>query len=178
MIKRIFWDIDECLIHTCVNSNPEQECLTFTLDADLNTYYTIVRPCALEVIEYSRTLVEADNVYILTSSTRAYACEISRLAGWNFTNENILTRETLQSHYFPTAYGGHTLVPHKTAHQHNVLIDNLQCRNNLDKMRLIAIDHSRYHHVCNYYGVNYPGADAEWKEAVLEFLNKKHNEPL
>jgi hypothetical protein len=177
MIKRIFWDIDECLIHTSVNADPGQECLTFGLDADLNTYYTIVRPSALEVIEYSRTLVGADNVYILTTSTRDYASEISRLAGWNFDNDHILTRETIQAHNYPLAYGSRTTLPHKTlANANNVLIDNLPPRENDSKIRLIAIDYSRYFKVRDYYGVN--NADSEWKEDVLEFLNDKHNEQV
>lgn len=177
MIKRIFWDIDECLIHTSVNSDPGQACLKFALDADLNTYYTIVRPSALEVIEYSRTLVGADNVYILTTSTRDYASEISRLAGWNFTNDRILTRETLKDHIFPLAYGSRTTLPHKTlSHAANVLIDNLPPRENDSKIRLIGIDYSRYFKVRDYYGVDI--ADAEWKEAVLKFLNIKHTESL
>jgi len=172
MITCVFWDIDECLIHTSVNSDPEQECLTFGLDADLNTYYTIVRPCALEVIEYSRNLVGSDNVYILTTSTRDYASEISRLAGWNFDNDHILTRETLQQYNVPIAYGARATL----AHAKNVLIDNLMPHDNLDKMCLIGINNSRYFHVRDYYGVN--NSDAEWKEDVLEFLNSKHNEQL
>jgi len=177
MIKNIFWDIDECLIHTSVNRDPEQECICFALDADLNIYYTIVRPSALEVIEHSRTLVGADNVYILTTSTRDYASEISRLAAWNFNDDHILTRETLKSHRCSTAYGGHAILAHKTAHKDNVLIDNLPPLSNLDKMSLIGIDSSRYHHVRDYYG----GAnhlDALWKEDVLDFLNEKHNQQL
>jgi len=176
MIKRIFWDIDECLIYTRVNRDPKQECLTFTLDADSNTYYTIVRPSALEVIEHSRNLVGADNVYILTTSTRDYARKITMLAGWNFANANILTRETLHDHQYSTAYEGRAMLAHTTAHKHNVLIDNLPLQHNLDKMHLIGIDHKGYHHVCEYYGINH--TDTEWKEDVLAFLNMKHNEQL
>jgi len=174
MIKQVFWDIDECLIHTSVNNDPHQDCLKFVLDEDMNNYYTIVHPCAMELIEYSRALVGADNVYILTTSTRDYATEIARLAGWNFDDAHILTRETLQSHSFPLAYGARTTLPHKLAHAKNVLIDNMMPQHNNDKMLLVGINTGRYHHVRDYYGVNY--ADCTFQEDVKEFLNKLHNE--
>lgn len=173
MIKNIFWDIDECLIHTSFNNDIEQECLTFTLDTD--TYHTIVRPAAASLIEYSRALLGHEHVYILTSSIRAYASKISDLAGWNFDDDHILTRETLQQHVYQLAYGSTATLPHQTlSHANNVLIDNLHPRYNDAKMRLIGIDDSRYHHMRAYYGVNY--TTCTFEKDVKDFLNRLHNE--
>ena len=175
MIKNVFWDLDECLIHTSVNSDPLQTCLMFALDDDLNNYYTIVRPCAASIIAYSRSLVGHDNVYILTTSTLDYASEIARQAGWNFAADHILTRETMKYHSVQNAYGGeYTLTPHIAAHKNNVLIDNMTPQYNIDKMQLVGINASRYCHIKDYYGVNHPGSTFE--EDVKEFLNTLHNE--
>ena len=76
MINTIHFDIDHTLIFTDL-SNPEQEHIRFTLEDDENTYYTIIRPCAQRLIDYARELVGKDNVYILTTSTTAYANTIN-----------------------------------------------------------------------------------------------------
>jgi|694.fasta_scaffold04283_18 hypothetical protein len=175
MIKNIFWDIDECLMHTSFNADFEGHHFMFTLDGDRHKYHTKVRPAAASLIEYSRELLGHENVYILTASTRDYASKISELAGWNFDDSHILTRETLQQHEYPLAYGSRTTLPHATlSHAHNVLIDNLHPRHNIEKMRLIGIDSSRYHHVQAYYGITYP--DCTFEKDVKHFLNTLHNE--
>ena len=175
MIKNIFWDIDECLMHTSFNEDAGQPHFVFTLDGDRYKYHTIVRPAAAALIEYSRELLGHEHVYILTASVRAYASKISELSGWNFEDDHILTRETLQQHEYQLAYGSRTIIPHeKLAHPHNVLIDNLHPRHNDAKMRLIGIDGSRYHHVRAYYGVDYH--DCTFETDVKNFLNRLHNE--
>jgi hypothetical protein len=175
MIKNIFWDIDECLIHTSFNAELEEPHLMFTLDGGHQNYYTVVRPSAAAMIEYSRELLGREHVYILTASVRDYASKISELAGWNFDADHILTRETLKQHEYQLAYGSRTTLPHETlAHAQNVLIDNLRPIHNIEKMRLIGIDGSRYHHVRAYYGVTYPNCTFE--KDVKHFLNTLHNE--
>lgn len=80
-IENIFWDLDECLIHTGFG-DPEQKHINFTLEGSQINYYTILRPCALELIEFSRKLVGHENVYILTTAIEEYANKINELAGW------------------------------------------------------------------------------------------------
>ena len=174
MIKNIFFDLDECLIHSQVNRHPEQNCFKFNLDEDVNDYYTIVRPRADFIINYAREKVSFANVFILTTSIKAYASEINRLAGFRFSEENILSRETLKKHSYPTAYSGSATIPLKDiAHKSNILIDNLCWSNNTSKMDLIGIAKDRHLQVKDYYGVNRP--NDLFEKTVIEFINEKYN---
>lgn len=175
MINNIFFDLDECLIHTQVNSDPHKYCLKFALGEDLHNYYTMIHPRANFVIDYARKKTSLDRVFILTTSTKDYASEINDLAGFGFAEENILTRETLKSHYFSTAYGGSATVPLKgIAHKDNILIDNLPWNSNMSKMELIGITNDRYLRVRDYYGENYH--DDVFEVRVREFIDEKYNE--
>ena len=66
MIKRIFQDLDECILHTYVNSMPPTEYVEFILGEDMHTYRTMIRPCAKRLFEYYNSVVGKENVYILT----------------------------------------------------------------------------------------------------------------
>ena len=144
----------------------------FVLPDNLATYYTIIRPCSAELIQYSRDLVGKDNVYILTASTHDYANEVNRLADWGFDTDHILTREVIAEHRYATAYGSSTAVPHKLSDPNNVLIDNLPSRYNENKMILIGIKSDRYLQIRDYYGVDY--SDESFQEDVMEFLTAKN----
>ena len=181
MINKIFWDIDETLIHTSFHE-PDQKHISFALEDDLSMYYTIIRPCSNRLIEFSRELVGADNVHILTTATRDYAQEVNRQAGWGFKNEDIFTREDLEYHTTKLAiaiYGGfnESTDPHIYAHKNNVLIDNLPPRENWRKVSFIGIPnnyHTNYLHVRDYYGVDYP--DDLFEADVKKFLTQRSNE--
>jgi hypothetical protein len=174
MINRIFWDIDETLIFTSVNNKPEQECLSFVMDADLNHYYTIVRPYAKRLIDFSRSLVGQDKVHILTSSSREYVQEINRLADFGFNKEDIFSREDIEDHTMFALYGDLSYNPHIFAHKNNVLIDNLPISANQSKIDFIGIFNTldNYLNINNYYGVNYPHDTFE--QDVKDFLLAKH----
>lgn len=179
MINKIFFDIDETLIHT-TTYDPEQECHKFELDGDYFTYYTIVRPCAMSLIQFARDLVGFENVHILTTATRDYAETINELAGWGFNKEDIFTREDIRGHRreFPTAYGGvyHEYDPHIYANKNNVLIDNLPPRSNYNKVVFIGISNledTNYLHIRDYYGVDRPHDTFE--QDVKNFLANKHS---
>jgi len=175
MIKNIFFDLDECLIHCQVNEDPQQHCLQFTLSEDLHNYYTIVHPRANFLIDYARKRTNFENVFILTTSTKGYASKINELAGFGFNEENILTRDTLKKHHFSTAYGGSATIPMKgIAHKDNILIDNLPWNANFSKMELIGITRDRYLQIRDYYGVNYP--DDVFEVRVREFIDEKYYE--
>jgi hypothetical protein len=176
MINKIFWDIDETLIHTSLHE-PDQKHISFALEDDLSMYYTIIRPCSHRLIEFSRELVGADNVHILTTATRDYAQEVNRQAGWGFKNEDIFTREDLEYHTTKLAgiYGESD--PHIYAHKNNVLIDNLSPRENWRKVTFIGIPndyHTNYLQVRDYYGVDFP--DDLFEADVKKFLTQRFNE--
>lgn len=179
MINRIYWDIDETLIHTEMRP-PNQEHIILDLD-DGELYYTIVRPCAKDLIQFSRDLVGEDRVHILTTATRDYALEVNRLAGWGFKPEYIFAREDQANHRrgFSTAYGGYhfEVDPHIYAHKDNVLIDNLPRRENQVKIGFIGIgktEDTNYLKIRDYYGVNFP--DETFEEDVKAFLTAKHDQ--
>jgi len=169
MINKIFWDIDETLIHTLFREKITQPHITFKLQNDKTTYNTIVRDCAQSVIDFSRGIVGADNVYILTAATHDYALKINNLTGWGFGEHQIIAREEIANHKISTAYGGSAVMASTLAHRDNILIDNLPWRYNTDKMSLIGIKQDRYVKIDDYYGVEYEGGyfEKDVKEALL-----------
>lgn len=172
MIKHIFHDIDNCHIFSDIHP-PDQEHISFEIEGDI--YYTIIRPCAKRLIEFSRQLVGPENVFILTTSTRDYAEKVNELALFGFRNDQILAREDIQSRYYPTAYGGSTTIPLEMADPNNVLIDNLPPRYNESKISMIGISRNyeaQYFQCQDYYGVNFSGDPFE--EDVKEFLTNLH----
>jgi len=179
MINKIFWDIDETLIHTLLD-DPKQNHVQFSL-GDSFTYHTIIRPCSHELIRFSRELVGKENVHILTTATRDYAQKVNELAGWGFDPKDIFAREDQEAArvWVATAYGGSygATTPHEYADPNNVLIDNLPPRQNQGKVQFIGIDdnyETNYLKIQDYYGVNFP--EDTFEEDVREFLTKKYNE--
>jgi hypothetical protein len=173
MINKIYWDIDETLIHTMMRP-PEQKHISFSLEDGM--YYTIIRPCSKELIEFSREMVGAENVHILTSATYDYAMEINRQADWGFKAEDIFAREDMNKHTLsrPTIYSSsmYEVNPHIYAHKNNVLIDNLPPRQNDIKTSFIGINPvTNYLKIHDYYGVNNLGED-DFVKQVKEFLHE------
>lgn len=177
MIARIFFDLDETLIHTSV-LEPNQEHVSFNIDGDWNTYYTIIRPASYGVIEFARNLVGKENVFVLTIATRAYAQEVNRLANWNFPHDQIFAREDLEAHEWPTAYGSYAKMPNnKISSSDNVIIDNQMPRFNEGKICFIGISKTwatNYLQVRDYFGVNFP--DDPFQEDVEEFLLDRYED--
>jgi hypothetical protein len=176
MINRIFWDIDETLIHTVLRK-PDQDHVSFSLDDGM--YYTFIRPCSKALIDFSRELVGTDRVHILTTATRDYAREVNRLAGWGFKNEDIFSREDQAGHMrrFSLAYGKshEECDPHIYAHKNNVIIDNLPPRQNFNKIEFIGIGNTHqdnYLKINDYYGVEF--ADSTFEQDVKDFLIKRN----
>jgi len=169
-------DLDETLIFSDIHE-PNQKHIRFALESG-GIYYTIVRPCAKKLIEYARTLVGKENVFILTSATKDYAKEINRLAEFGFPDTHIISREDLALHSWPTAYGGSSTTASRFSHLDNVLIDNLDPRYNSDKISFLGIWPSvdtNYLQVKDYYGVNFP--DDLFEQQVIEFLDERAKSP-
>ena len=173
MIKNIFLDIDETLIHSAYykfDKNIRNDAITLSFFDMSPNVYTYVRPCAAKVIAAARALVGRDNVYILTTSTCEYAKQVNEGAGWNFKNESIFTREDLRD-----AYQHGVTTPHHTlADPNNVIVDNLPPRYNFTKMAYIGIDQTRYLQVRDYFGATDHETESDFYEQVTDFLEQKH----
>jgi hypothetical protein len=170
MIKRIFQDLDECILHTYVNSNPYdgQKYVEFYLTEDMHIYRTLIRPCAKELFEYYNSIVGKDNVYILTSATYEYACTLNKLGEFGLSEDHILAREHIQKQTISTAYGGEDTLPVSIADKNNILIDNLPHYYNKSKMGVIGITRDNYHQTIEYYGSNHE--EQIFLEDIKEFI--------
>lgn len=162
MISRIFFDLDETLLHTQVNHDPEQECSVHKFDHPSNiTYYTIMRPCAVSLIKFARLLIGKENVYVLTASTKEYARLMNKIGHLGFDHSHIISRETIDDHNWRGEC-------HHLANPLNVLIDNLPFSLNTSKTSIMNVLESRYIHVNDYYGVNF--ASDQFEENIKAIL--------
>jgi len=156
MIKKIFQDLDECILHTFVNTLPYEgeKYVEFILSDDMHTYRTVIRPCAKELFEYYNSVVGKENVYILTSATRDYAESLNRLGEFGLDTDHIFTREDIQQYSVSWGWGGEGAIPLPIADPNNVLIDNLPPRYNEAKMGMMGIVTKNYYQTPEYYGNN------------------------
>lgn len=169
MINRVYWDLDETLIHT-----HDEDYIKHDFEFDLDSggwggsysYKTKIRPGAQEVIDYSRSLVGAENVWILTASIIDYATIINHMAGFGFRPDQIIAREHQKNH----------LESKWHRHPDNVLIDNLRPFENTGKMGFIGIDKDNYLRVKDYYGIDF--SDSSFVNDCIKFLNRINKKEL
>lgn len=173
MIKRIFQDLDECILHTLVNKMPHEgeKYVEFVLSEDMHTYRTLIRPCAKRLFEYYNSAAGKENVYILTSATRDYAESLNRLGDFGLDNDHIYTREDIQQYSISHGYGGEGTLPMPIADKDNVLIDNLPPRYNCNKMDMMGIITKNYHQTPEYYGSNFHEQD--FLDDIKEFIKQR-----
>ena len=171
MIKRIFQDLDECILHTTVNNDPNQTHVEFTLSEDSHIYRTIIRPCAKELFAYYNKLVGKENVYILTTSIRGYAEALNRLGEFGLDYAHIFTREDIQQHKIHFGNRGEGMMKLPIADKDNVLIDNLPPRYNDYKMDMMGIVTKNYHQTPEYFGNNLN--DEDFFENIKKFLKDR-----
>jgi len=171
MIKRIFQDLDECILHTTVNNDPGQTHVEFVLSKDSHIYRTIIRTCAKELFAYYNDLIGKKNVYILTTATREYAEALNRLGEFGLDNDHIFAREDIQQYKISFGYGGEGVIKMPIADKDNVLIDNLPPRYNCDKMDMVGIVTKNYHQTPEYYGNNL--SDEGFFENIKKFLKER-----
>jgi hypothetical protein len=173
MIKRIFQDLDECILHTFVNTLPYEgeKYVEFTLSEDMHIYRSVIRPCAKELFEYYNSIVGKENVYILTSATRDYAHELNRLGEFGLDTDHIYTREDIQQYSISHGYGGESTLPMPIADKDNVLIDNLPPRYNYNKMDMMGIVKKNYYQTQEYYGNNL--YEEDFVAGIKEFIKAR-----
>lgn len=173
---KLFWDIDETLIHTRKYLH-KQYTHDFEIGKGDESYFVCVRPCAKQVIDYSREVFGADNVYILTTSVEWYARSINKKANWGFDNSQIISREIIHKYSIkiPSLYGSETLVTqHPLANKNNLLIDNLRPEHNREKTSLMLINPQKnYLTVEDYYGNNLD--DDIFRDTVIHFMDDAIN---
>jgi hypothetical protein len=173
---KLFWDIDETLIHSRTYIHEKYK-HTIIVDVYDELYYTCVRPCAKYVIDYSREVFGADNVYILTAAAELYAQRINKQAGWGFPDSYIIGRETTERYCIkmPSLYGSQTLVTeHPLANKNNLLIDNLRPEWNTEKTSLMLINPQKnYLTVEEYRGNNLD--DDIFRDTVIHFMDDAIN---
>jgi len=142
----IFFDLDETLISSH-RPAPREDLLEYlepgvTLEIGDYTYYTIIRPCAQEMIDYARALVGYNKVHILTAATTRYAKHMNETGDWGFAESNLLGQE---------AFGRG---PHQASSDECLLIDNRPMRLNPEKAAFIGIQSKpmNYLKVPDWYG--------------------------
>lgn len=159
MIKRIFFDLDETLLHTVLGEHPGQTCymhenVSYIRDTP---YFTIFRPDANDLIQFARDLVGKENVYILTAAIREYAIILNDAGGFGFSEDRIFAREDQEKYsHRSNMYGSIIYAENKEiSDENNVLIDNLSSRYNEGKCSFIGMkDYHNYIKVNDYYGAN------------------------
>jgi hypothetical protein len=109
MTKRIFWDLDETLIHTLFASSHEKDADSF-IDTygehwahvkfcdDNHWYVTFLRKQTREWLVFSRQLTGNENVFMLTFGMNWYARKINDLLNLGFPEEQIFAREHIRDY--------------------------------------------------------------------------------
>jgi hypothetical protein len=173
---KVFFDLDETLAYTVFN-RPEQKHVEFYSEHNGGIYFTIIRENSAEIINWARKAVGVDNVYILTAASYDYAREISRLAGWGFPDDKILSRETIEKYSIGRmGWGGEVTTPHDDfVDSVNLLIDNLHPRSNKTKIDLLNIQLANYLKIDDYYGND--DFNKFFKISVKKFILEKIGNP-
>lgn len=178
MIKRIFQDLDECILHTLVNRPLKQDHVEFTLDEGGSIYRSIIRPCTKKLFAYYNKIVGKENVYILTTATRDYAETLNRLGEFGLDADHILTREDIAKYSHKSAWSMEsTTLEHPLADKDNVLIDNLPWRHNMSKLQFLGIDCDNYYKTPEYYGVSFydDPKEAYFLKGIKKFIGRIQN---
>ena len=168
MIKRIFQDLDECILHTVIDNTPEYEHVEFTLSDDTHTYRTMIRPCAKDLFSYYNSIAGKENVYILTTATGDYAHMLNRLGEFGLDAKNIYTRENIEQYNISFAYGGEGTIATPIADKDNILVDNLPAQYNYNKTDMMGIVTKNYYQTPEYRGNN--DYDTVFFENIKRFI--------
>lgn len=168
MINKIFWDNDECLVSAYqVFSKNEETDFDVGIKVENDVYNLKINPYAWKMLEFSRKLVGAENVWMITTGTRDYAEAVIQVCDFGFPSNQILTREDIYGMIHHIRFDPEFINPYKN--KNNVLIDNLTPRHNEEKMMILGIDCDNYCKVPDYYGV----ASEQFEEIITDFLNER-----
>lgn len=121
---KLFVDLDECLVSTIPSNNPKKGRTKIVLnDPDLpkpEVYYSILRPNALEFLEYCRS---KGQTFMLTAAATDYAIEHNRVFNLGFTDDAVIGRELYC--YYKSGMLHDSIIPIRAnIHPNSVLVDN------------------------------------------------------
>jgi len=178
-ISRIFWDLDQTLVdnHEVYHFQPFNP--TDGWDFELywpeekEKYFTSVRPAAKRLIEFSRSMVGKENVFILTAACRDVALRVNHLAKFGFSLSNIYSYESWG--HWCKYYALNE--PFKFEDTRNILIDNEAPSDTkaFKKRMFLGIDKfdtsHRYLQVSEYLGnPSNVKKEREFEESVKKFI--------
>lgn len=166
---KVFFDLDETLIHTEFKSY-DPRCKVISLsDGD---YFFRIKPDAIDAINVACELVGRENVYILTVATRDYAKAILKISEFGIPFDRLFAREDLADCCVNTSFGASTTLPHVDFEKtRNILIDNLPAIGNFHKVAFLNMDTDDYMNVRDYFGVDFPGD--EFASNVSDFISER-----
>lgn len=158
MIKYIFVDLDETLIHTFDSwEDREGDKVESFILSDGDEYVTCLRPGALEFLAKLR---ELGDVYMLTAATKEYASKINLLFNLGFKVKDIYSREDVCKNIL-------SLEPANLV----FLIDNLDKRDNYSKLQFLRAASktkvTNYIQCQTYKGGNTLPLDEEQIESII-----------
>ncbi len=150
MRTRIFFDLDETLVHVYLPTAADRDSIQFSYEFEgqvMSNWVFEIRKQAKDLIKKARDKVGHDNVFILTASVRSYATAINDAAEFMFNPSNILCREDMKQFKL----GNNPDLVKELALTRNILIDNLEARDNKDKINFLQVKNGDYFSVNNYY---------------------------
>lgn len=181
MIKRIFIDLDECVLHTTETEAIHRKDMVkpipymFEWNGIKYTRWVYERTFAKELFEFAKSVVGLKNVFILTTSVTPYAHALNEKLGFGVLPENIMAREDIEKFKVSGCYGSESyLCCDIVADPNNILIDNLPPIYNTKKINVIGIvDLDNYFQIPEFY---YGESDAdEIRDRVFAFIKSKHD---
>lgn len=162
MIKRIFQDLNECIIFNDYSSSVKGS-IQFKLDSKINHIH--VRPCAVKLFEMYCSIVGKHNVFILTSSDFKYAKAVKDLANFKILDDQIVSRQDILKHHSKYC---DPVPKHKLGHKDNILIDNNKYSSTSPKITMMGILENNYLKTPEYSGQN--ANDEVFYKAILNFI--------
>lgn len=121
MVYNIYLDLDNVLIYSCINQLRTDN-REYSFICNSVHYWLYKRNNISSVIDFCRSIVGYERVFILTESVRDYATKINSILQFGFDPQtNIIAREDISDALFRSSR--YSL--HKTGHSNNILIDDL-----------------------------------------------------
>lgn len=154
----VFLDLDETLIYTEFNNRKPENAFEGAFVFNLGNYWysSVLRPCALELIQYCRRLTICK---LLTAATNDYATLINEHFGLGFDEDEIIDRDKFIEYSIDTrpycGIGREIVIPKKCInHINSILIDNQYPDepNAVIKIKYLGIPECNYIKIPTYNG--------------------------
>ena len=155
-----FIDLDECLVSTVFSHNPKKNRIKLSFINEFNkveNYYTILRPGALEFLNYCRNIAPT---YLLTAADKDYAQEHNKVHNLGFSDSQIIGRGYYM-YYSSGMIADRVSATKINQYPNSILVDNQDikkygCENLRVKMDFLGIKEDRLVKSREYTGGNQP----------------------